>query len=193
MPRRDTAASATDDTFLCHLRFTCYFCCVPTDEQLTFADHLGRRYVQDQNVPPVAGRLLGYLAVCQPAAQTINELADALLASRSAITQAAVLLEARGLVERSRARGERVDRVSARLDRLISEQDYDPASYLDTAALLRRGAALLSEDHSGRRQALEEYAALYDFLADRMPRLREEWLAHRASLRGADPGEAPHT
>ncbi len=166
---------------------------MPTDEQLTFADHLGRRYVQEQNVPPVAGRLLGYLAVCRPAAQTINDLADALLASRSAITQAAVLLEGRGLVERSRARGERVDRVSARLERLISEQDYDPAGYLDAAALLRRGAALLDEDDSGRREALEEYAALYDFLADRMPRLRDEWLIYRDSLLGADRKEARST
>jgi DNA-binding transcriptional MocR family regulator len=166
---------------------------VPTDEQLTFADHLGRRYVQEQNIPPVAGRLLGYLAVCDPAAQTINELADALLASRSAITQAVVLLEGRGLVQRSRARGERVDRVSARLDRLVSEQDYDPSGYLDTAALLRRGAALVRDDGSGRREALEEYAALYDFLAERMPRLKEEWLAHRASVRGADPKEASDT
>jgi hypothetical protein len=149
--------------------------------------------VQEQNIPPVAGRLLGYLAVCEPAAQTINELADALLASRSAITQAIVLLESRGLVQRSRARGERVDRVSVRLDHLISEQDYDPASYRDTAALLRRGAALLTDDGSGRREALEEYAALYDFLAERMPRLKEEWLAHRASLREADSEEVPDT
>ncbi len=159
---------------------------MPSNEQLTFADHVGRRYVQEQNVPPVAGRLLGYLAVCEPATQTINELADALLASRSAITQAVVLLEGRGVVQRSRARGERVDRVSARLDRLISEQDYDPASYIDMAALLRRGAALLTDDGSGRREVLEEWATLYDFLAERMPLLKEEWLARRATLRGSD-------
>jgi hypothetical protein len=103
--------------------------------------------------------------------------------SRSAITQAVVLLEGRGLVERSRARGERVDRISIRLDRLISEQDYDPASYLDMAALLRRGVALVDDD-SGRRETLEELAALYDFLAERMPQLQKEWLAHRAALRG---------
>jgi hypothetical protein len=35
---------------------------------------------------------LGYLAVCEPAAQTISDLSEALLASRSAITQAVVLL-----------------------------------------------------------------------------------------------------
>ena len=156
---------------------------MPTDEQLTFADHVGRFYVREQNAPPVAGRVLGYLAVCEPAAQTVNELADALLASRSAVTQAVVLLESRGLVERSRARGDRVDRVAARLERLVAEQDYDPTSYLDTAALLRRGVGLLPQDDgSGRREALAEFASLYDFLAERMPRMKEEWLAYRAGL-----------
>lgn len=164
---------------------------MPTDEQLTFADHVGRFYVRETNAPPVAGRLLGYLGVCQPAAQSVNELADALLASRSAITQAVVLLEGRGLVERSRARGDRVDRVSARLDRLIAAQDYDPTSYIETAALLRRGVALLSDDGSGRREALEEFASLYDFLAERMPRLKEEWLAYRASQVASSSEEVP--
>jgi DNA-binding transcriptional regulator GbsR (MarR family) len=74
---------------------------------------VARYYMREQNVPPVAGRVLGYLGVCEPAAQTINDLSEALLASRSAITQAVVLLESRGLVQRSRACGERVDRVTA--------------------------------------------------------------------------------
>jgi len=79
--------------------------------------------------------------VCEPAAQTISDLSEALLASRSAITQAVVLLESRGLVQRSRARGERVDRVTACLDASTFERDFDPTSFADTAALLRRGAA----------------------------------------------------
>jgi hypothetical protein len=166
---------------------------MPTDEQLTFADHVGRYFMREQHVPPVAGRLLGYLAVCEPAAQTINDLSEALLASRSAITQAVVLLEDRGLVQRSRARGERVDRVTCCLDTSTFERDFDPAGFADTAALLRRGAALLARDDSGRREALEEYAALHEFLAEKFSLLREEWLARRASGRGMDSQEVPQT
>lgn len=162
---------------------------MPTDEQLRFADHLGRFCVREMDFPPVAGRVLGYLAVCDPAEQTINELADALLASRSAITQAVVLLEGHGLARRTRARGERVDRVAARLDVITFERDLDATSYVEQAALLRRGSALLAQDDSGRRQALEELAALNDFLAQKLPLLKEEWLARRASLRGAEAEE----
>ena len=113
--------------------------------------------------------------MCDPAEQSINELADALLASRSAITQAIVLLEGHGLARRTRARGERVDRVAARLDVINFERDLDATGYIEQAALLRRGVALLAPDDSGRRQALEEIAALNDFLAEKLPLLREEW------------------
>jgi hypothetical protein len=40
---------------------------------------------------------------------------------------------------------------------------------------------------------LEEFAALHDFLAEKFPLLREEWLARRTSLRGADSQEVPET
>ncbi len=159
---------------------------MPTDEQLRFADHLGRYCVREMSFPPVAGRLLGYLAVCDPAEQTINELADALLASRSAITQAVGLLEGHGLARRTRARGERVDRVAVVLDVLIFERDLDATSYVDQAALLRRGSDLLAPDDSGRREALEELAELNDFLAEKLPLLKEEWRVRRARLRGTD-------
>ena len=164
---------------------------MPTDEQLRFADHLGRFCVRELGFPPVAGRVLGYLGVCHPAEQTINELADALLASRSAITQAVVLLEGHGLARRTRARGERVDRVAVHLDVFIFERDLDAASYVEQAALLRRGRALLARDDSGRREALEELAALNDFLAEKLPLLKEEWIARRTSLRGANTEEVP--
>ncbi len=156
---------------------------MPTDDQLRFADHLGRYAVREMSLPPVAGRLLGYLGVCDPGAQTINELADALLASRSAITQAVVLLESVGLVQRARERGERVDRVAVHLDVDIFERDLDASGYVEQAALLRQGAALLGKkDTSGRREALEELAALNDFMAEKLPQLKDEWRARRARL-----------
>lgn len=174
------------DTFLCH---QCYRCGVLTDEQLRFCDDLSRFFVREMAFPPVAGRVLAYLAVCNPAAQTINDLADALLASRSAITQAVVLLEGRNMARRTRARGERVDRVAAIFDVSLFERDFDAAGYTQQAALIRRGVALLAEDDdSGRRQGLEQLAALNDFLAEKYPLLKEEWLAR---LRGTDAEEMP--
>src|SRR6202012_3139439 len=88
-----------------------YLVVMPTDAELTFADHMGRFYARRYGFPPMLGRLLGYLAVCDPPDQSINELADALLASRSAIAGAVKMVEGMGVLLRTRAAGERMDRV----------------------------------------------------------------------------------
>ncbi|MGO8721814.1 MAG: MarR family transcriptional regulator, partial [Acidimicrobiales bacterium] len=80
---------------------------MPSDAEITFADHAGRFYARRFGMAPVVGRLIGYLGVCDPREQSIGELADALLASRSAIAGAVKALETLGLIQRSRAAGER--------------------------------------------------------------------------------------
>ena len=71
----------------------CYNWRMPRDEEITFADHLGRFYARRYAFPPMVGRVLGYLLVCEPRDQSIAELSEALLASRSAITGALDVLE----------------------------------------------------------------------------------------------------
>ena len=44
---------------------------MPRDEQITFADHMGRHYARRYGFPPMAGRVLGYLLVCEPREQSI--------------------------------------------------------------------------------------------------------------------------
>ena len=39
---------------------------MPRDEELLFADHIGRYYARQHGFPPMAGRLLGYLMICDP-------------------------------------------------------------------------------------------------------------------------------
>ena len=73
---------------------------MPTDGELTFADHVGRFYARRYGMAPMVGRLIGYLQVCDPRQQSISELAEALLASRSAVAGAVDQLETLKLVRR---------------------------------------------------------------------------------------------
>ena len=115
---------------------------MPYDAQLIFADHVGRFYARQYAFPPMAGRLLGYLFVCDPPQPTIDELGEALLASRSAITGAVKLLEGYQIARRTRIAGERMDRVS--LDPSSQQpQNFDSAVHVEHAALFREGLALL--------------------------------------------------
>ena len=163
----------------------CYARRMPRDEELTFADHMGRHYARRYAFPPMAGRVLGYLLVCDPPDQTIAELSDALLASRSAVTGALDVLE-RTLhaVQRSRAAGDRMDRV--RVD-LASAQSrgFDVSEYQELRDLAREGLEVLRDASPERRATLVEMAAFADWLVERTRALQDEWEAHRETLRAS--------
>ena len=144
------------------------------DKVLIFADHMGRFYAQRYGFPPVMGRVIGYLAVCEPMQQSINDIAEALLSSRSAINNALKSLETQKLIDRSRPAGTRADLVS--LSPLgWTNTGFEPGEYREMARLAQEGLALLKDASPERRQALEATASLGEFLAERLPRLFDEW------------------
>jgi DNA-binding transcriptional regulator GbsR (MarR family) len=161
---------------------------MPTDTQITFADHMGRFYARRFSFPPMVGRLLGYLAVCDPPDPTIGELADALLASRSAIAGAVKTLETIHAAQRSRVAGERMDRV-----RITPHQStqMDVSEYEEMRELAREGLEVLRDAPPERRAALLEMSAFADFLVEQMPRLNREWEARRETLVAS--GDLPET
>jgi DNA-binding MarR family transcriptional regulator len=134
---------------------------------------------------------LGYLLVCDPPNQTIAELSDALLASRSAVTGALDVLERIHAVRRSRAAGERMDRVRVDLTSAQS-RGFDVTEYQELADLAREGLEVLKDAPPERRATLIEMEAFADWLVERTRTLQEEWEAHRDALRasGELPGKA---
>ncbi len=154
---------------------------MPTPEEYAFLDRVADFYAREYRFPPVAGRVLGYLLICSPPEQSIAELAEALLASRSAITGAVTHLAGYGAVVRTRSVGQRMDHVT--LDpRVLDPTGFAATTYQQQATLAREALALLEEGPSPRRSMIEEGAAFYDFLAERMPALLDEWHDRRKNL-----------
>ncbi len=136
----------------------------------------------------MVGRVLGYLLVCEPRDQTIAELSDALLASRSAITGALSVLETIHAVQRSRAAGERSDRV--RIDFPSAQaQGFDVTEYQELGDLAREGLEVVSDAPPEHRAELLELAAFADFLVESTEALAQQWEARRDALRAS--GELP--
>lgn len=152
---------------------------------------MGRHYAQRYAFPPMAGRVLGYLLVCDPPDQTIAELSDALLASRSAVTGALDVLERIHAVRRSRTAGERMDRVRVDLSSAQS-RGFDVTEYQELADLAKEGLEVLKDAPPERRATLIEMEAFADWLVERTRTLQEEWEAHRDALRASGdlPGKA---
>lgn len=165
---------------------------MPIDAELTFADHMGRFYARRYAFPPMVGRLIGYLAVCDPPEQSIGELAEALLASRSAIAGAVKVLETTHVVRRTRMAGERVDRV--RIDMSSAQSmGMDLSEYEELGELAREGLEVLRDAPAERRAVLLELSEFADFLVEQVARFEQEWTKHRAALvvAGKLPEERP--
>ena len=161
---------------------------MPRDEEIMFADHVGRFYARRYGFPPMVGRVLGYLLVCEPPEQSIAELSEALLASRSAITGALSVLERLHAVQRSRAAGERMDRV--RLDFSSAQsRGFDITEYQELGDLAREGLDVLKDAPPERRADALYMAAFADFLVERTRLMKEEWETHLDALRTR--GELP--
>jgi DNA-binding MarR family transcriptional regulator len=161
---------------------------VPTEAEVAFADRVGRFYARQYGLPPVTGRVTGWLLICDPPEQTAAEIAEALQTSRSAVGSAIAALENVGQVQRTRAAGERADRVSFHPDAALRAIE-SPDEYGAMLAIVRHGLEVLGDAPPARRARLLEAAAFYDFLLERMPALADEWRARRDALRAS--GELP--
>jgi hypothetical protein len=159
------------------------------ESEVEFADQVGRYFAKLFAMPPLTGRVLGWLMVCDPPEQTAAELAEALHASRSAISGAINMLDTFRYVRRTRAAGERVDRISLHPD--AWERSFEtPGEHEALEDLANQGLTALGDDVApSRRARLLEVLALNEFLRDRTPKLQAEWRAHRDALRAS--GELP--
>jgi DNA-binding MarR family transcriptional regulator len=159
----------------------------PTDAELAFVDQVGRHYQRHYAVPPMLGRVVGWLLICDPPAQTAAEIAESLQASRSAIGTALNMIETWGSLRRMRSPGERADRV--RLVPISSQALESPAEYGALAALANHGLDVLHDAPSWRKARLLEMGAFAEFLLERLPALGAEWQERRDALRAS--GELP--
>jgi len=162
---------------------------MPThEEELAFADQAGRHFARQFGMPPMVGRVAGWLLICEPPEQTAAEIADGLHVSRSAVGAAIDALESFAFVRRSRAPGERADRIEVNPE--AGAQGLDTrAEFAAMAALVRQGLDVLAGETDARRARLLEVAAFYDWLLVRMPALADEWNRHRDELRAS--GQLP--
>lgn len=143
------------------------------------------RFFADEGLPVVAGRVIGWLLICEPQEQSAAELAEALGASRSSIGNATRMLTPSGLVEGVRHRGERQEyfRISpGGWSRMLASRYAKTAAFREVIA---GGLESLDDAPAERRERLEQVHELYEFLESELPALWKRWEKRKSNRKGA--------
>ncbi|MBR8744569.1 GbsR/MarR family transcriptional regulator [Nocardiopsis sp. MG754419] len=146
----------------------------PTEAELAFVDDLAV-FFEHEGMPLIAGRVIGWLLICDPPEQSAAALAEVLQVSRSSIGSATRMLTPSGLVEGVRKRGHRQEyfRIAADGWSRMLERRY--AQTTRFRQVTERGLTALEEASPERRERLENVHELYGFLETELPAMLDRW------------------
>ncbi|MGW0520349.1 GbsR/MarR family transcriptional regulator [Crossiella sp. NPDC003009] len=144
-----------------------------------YADEVGL-FFQEQGVPLMPGRVLGWLLVCDPPEQSAEDIAEALQASRGAISMATQMLQTVGAVERVKVAGTRRIFYRLRPGFWLREAEEKARVARDWHALMARGLGLLDGQDEPRRERVREAHEMYEFLAEEYERIKDRWARRKA-------------
>lgn len=155
---------------------------LPSAAESAYIDEVAEFFVEE-GLPLIAGRVIGWLLICEPQEQTPAQLTEALGVSRSSISSAMRLLTPSGLVERTRRRGDRHEYFRIAPDgwsRMLMRRYAKTTAFREVT---ERGLDLLADAPAARRERLARVADLYRFLEAELPQLLERWQAQQGGSR----------
>lgn len=151
-----------------------------TARLLHFAEETGLLW-ESMGAPRMSGRIVGWLLVCEPAAQTAGQIAEALSASKGSISTNSRALIRMGLIEKVAVPGERSTRLRiapGAWRKSIAGKGTQLQIFMEHA---RRGLDTLGPTAPGRQSRLAEMYDIYQFFHDRYPQLLAEYDAWKAT------------
>jgi DNA-binding MarR family transcriptional regulator len=153
-----------------------------THEEALFVEEIGQ-FLGASGMTPMAGRMWGWLLICDPPEQTASQLAEALHASRGAISGTARLLASAGLIRRSRRRGDRREYFTAPPGALRALLAGAGASYRRFREITEDGLTIIADRPPAARARLQEIHDAYAFFEREYPALIERYLNDRGTER----------
>lgn len=141
---------------------------------LAWVERVAAFFAQQNGLPLITGRALGWLMVCDPPEQTAAEIATNIGASKASLSTAVRVLEAAGLVQAVTRPGERgvylrvVDDAWQRVARRKLE------SLGAFSEITADGLTLLGDDHA-RAERIRNAHQLFTWLEAEMPPLWRRW------------------
>jgi DNA-binding transcriptional regulator GbsR (MarR family) len=149
-----------------------------TPQESAFVEEMGQ-FLAGLGMTPMAGGMCGWLLICEPAVQTAADIAEALHASRGAISGTARILGNAGLVRRSTRPGDRREYFSAPAEALDSMLGSAASIYRQMRTIAERGLAATADRPQASRARLQEFHDVMAFVEREVPLVISRFLADR--------------
>jgi DNA-binding MarR family transcriptional regulator len=149
-----------------------------TGGESQFVEEMGQ-FLAGLGMTPMAGRMWGWLLICEPPEQTAGDIAAALQASRGAISGTARILANAGLIRRGTKPGDRKEYFSAPPEALESMIGSAASIYRQMRAIAERGLAATTDRSPAARARLEEFRDVMGFVEQEVPALIDRFLRER--------------
>ena len=143
-------------------------------EEKNFIEEVGLLF-EMVGLPRMAGRILGWLLICDPPHQSNSELTEALQASKGSISTMTRLLMQIGLIEKMSLPGERRDyfRIKPNAWSQITKQRISQTKAF--RELAEKGLTLLNNAAPQKQQRLVEMYDIHAFWERELPLLDQRW------------------
>jgi DNA-binding transcriptional regulator GbsR (MarR family) len=152
-----------------------------TPAQSDFIEEMGQ-FLGGYGMTPMAGRMWGWLLLCDPPEQTAAEIAEALQASRGAISGTARILTSAGFIRRTTRRGDRREYFSSPPEALDSMLSNAAVIYRRLREVAEHGLAAADTSSPSAKARLREFHDVVAFIEVEMPRVIDRFLKDRASF-----------
>ncbi|MEX1256417.1 MAG: MarR family transcriptional regulator [Gemmatimonadota bacterium] len=139
-------------------------------------------FLEPGGMPRIAGRIVGYLLVCDPPHRSAAQLAEELSVSRGSVSTMVRMLRTTGLLEPAPVPGERAIHLRLSDDGFEAVFEHQIRQVSAFGELASKGLTVLRGAPSERTRRLRLLAALYGFYEREMPGLLERWRTERARI-----------
>ncbi|KAA3648161.1 MAG: MarR family transcriptional regulator [Chloroflexi bacterium] len=139
-----------------------------------YAEEFGLAFEQF-GITRMAGRILGWLLVCEPPHQSPQDLQDALQASKGSISTNTRMLERLNFVERISLPGDRRTYFQVKADAWSGIMQTEVVALEQFQNMTRRGLEQMDNEPEEQRRRLQEMHDFFQFIQKELVTMMKHW------------------
>jgi DNA-binding transcriptional regulator GbsR (MarR family) len=150
------------------------------DSESAFVEEMGQALAA-YGMTPMAGRMWGWLMICDPPEQTAADLAEALHASRGSISGTARILADAEMIRRTTKRGDRREYFSVAPETFEQFLANAGRIYRQFRLIAERGLVAMDGRPDVDKARLQEFHDMFVFVETEVPVIVDRFLKERAA------------